>query len=93
MLHSASTQPWWRAKYYRLTASGRRQLAIEASAWERVWAPTSCRILRRRHGDAFDEPPQCERNLERRHRQPHQLSDGAAQDAYELQGKAHHEQD
>ena len=25
-----------RAKYYRLTASGRRQLAIEASEWERM---------------------------------------------------------
>jgi transcriptional regulator len=25
-----------RAKYYRLTASGRRQLAIEASDWERM---------------------------------------------------------
>jgi transcriptional regulator len=25
-----------RAKYYRLTASGRRQLAIELSAWERM---------------------------------------------------------
>src|SRR5436190_11134528 len=25
-----------RAKYYRLTPSGRRQLAIEASAWERM---------------------------------------------------------
>jgi transcriptional regulator len=27
-----------RAKYYRLTASGRRQLAIELSAWERMSA-------------------------------------------------------
>jgi PadR family transcriptional regulator PadR len=27
-----------RAKYYRLTASGRRQLAIEASEWERMAA-------------------------------------------------------
>jgi PadR family transcriptional regulator, regulatory protein PadR len=27
-----------RAKYYRLTASGRRQLAIEASEWERMSA-------------------------------------------------------
>lgn len=27
-----------RAKYYRLTASGRRQLAVEASAWERMSA-------------------------------------------------------
>jgi transcriptional regulator len=25
-----------RAKYYRLTSSGRRQLAIEASEWERM---------------------------------------------------------
>jgi PadR family transcriptional regulator PadR len=25
-----------RAKYYRLTASGRRQLAVEASEWERM---------------------------------------------------------
>jgi PadR family transcriptional regulator len=25
-----------RAKYYRLTASGRRQLALEASEWERM---------------------------------------------------------
>lgn len=25
-----------RAKYYRLTASGRRQLAIETSEWERM---------------------------------------------------------
>ena len=25
-----------RAKYYRLTPSGRRQLAVEASAWERM---------------------------------------------------------
>ena len=25
-----------RAKFYRLTASGRRQLAVEASAWERM---------------------------------------------------------
>lgn len=25
-----------RAKYYRLTASGRRQLAIEAGEWERM---------------------------------------------------------
>jgi PadR family transcriptional regulator PadR len=25
-----------RAKYYRLTASGRRQLAVEASDWERM---------------------------------------------------------
>ncbi len=25
-----------RAKYYRLTASGRRQLAVEARAWERM---------------------------------------------------------
>jgi hypothetical protein len=25
-----------RAKYYRLTASGRRQLAIEAREWERM---------------------------------------------------------
>src|SRR5688500_6263931 len=27
-----------RAKYYRLTAAGRRQLAIEATAWERMAA-------------------------------------------------------
>ena len=27
-----------RAKYYRLTASGRRQLAVEASEWERMSA-------------------------------------------------------
>jgi PadR family transcriptional regulator PadR len=27
-----------RAKYYRLTASGRRQLAIEASEWDRMSA-------------------------------------------------------
>jgi transcriptional regulator len=27
-----------RAKYYRLTATGRRQLAIEASEWERMSA-------------------------------------------------------
>ena len=27
-----------RAKYYRLTASGRRQLAIELNAWERMSA-------------------------------------------------------
>jgi transcriptional regulator len=27
-----------RAKYYRLTTAGRRQLAIEASAWERMSA-------------------------------------------------------
>ena len=27
-----------RAKYYQLTASGRRQLAVEASAWERMSA-------------------------------------------------------
>jgi transcriptional regulator len=27
-----------RAKYYRLTSSGRRQLAIELSAWERMSA-------------------------------------------------------
>jgi DNA-binding PadR family transcriptional regulator len=25
-----------RAKYYRLTASGRRQLAVEAGEWERM---------------------------------------------------------
>ena len=46
-LHRLEHQDWidaeWgiselgrRAKYYRLTASGRRQLAIEASAWERM---------------------------------------------------------
>jgi PadR family transcriptional regulator PadR len=27
-----------RAKYYRLTASGRRRLSVEASAWERMSA-------------------------------------------------------
>jgi PadR family transcriptional regulator PadR len=46
-LHRLEHQAWieaeWktselgrRAKYYRLTASGRRQLAIEASDWERM---------------------------------------------------------
>ena len=30
-----------RAKYYRLTASGRRQLAIEAGEWERMAAAIS----------------------------------------------------
>src|ERR687891_489310 len=46
-LHRLEHQGWieaeWRtselgrrAKYYRLTASGRRQLAIEASDWERM---------------------------------------------------------
>jgi PadR family transcriptional regulator len=46
-LHRLEHQAWieaeWsiselgrRAKYYRLTASGRRQLAIEASEWERM---------------------------------------------------------
>jgi PadR family transcriptional regulator PadR len=46
-LHRLEHQDWieaeWgiselgrRAKYYRLTSSGRRQLAIEASAWERM---------------------------------------------------------
>ncbi len=46
-LHRLEHQEWieaeWRiselgrrAKYYRLTASGRRQLAIEASEWERM---------------------------------------------------------
>jgi PadR family transcriptional regulator PadR len=25
-----------RAKYYRLTAAGRRQLAVESDAWERM---------------------------------------------------------
>jgi PadR family transcriptional regulator, regulatory protein PadR len=48
-LHRLEHQGWidaeWRvselgrrAKYYRLTASGRRQLAIELSAWERMSA-------------------------------------------------------
>ena len=46
-LHRLEHQGWidaeWRvselgrrAKYYRLTASGRRQLAVEASEWERM---------------------------------------------------------
>ncbi len=46
-LHRLEHQAWieaeWgvselgrRAKYYRLTASGRRQLALEASEWERM---------------------------------------------------------
>jgi transcriptional regulator len=46
-LHRLEHQDWieaeWktselgrRAKYYRLTAAGRRQLAIEASEWERI---------------------------------------------------------
>jgi PadR family transcriptional regulator PadR len=46
-LHRLEHQGWidaeWRvselgrrAKYYRLTASGRRQLAVEASDWERM---------------------------------------------------------
>jgi PadR family transcriptional regulator, regulatory protein PadR len=46
-LHRLEHQDWieaeWsiselgrRAKYYRLTSSGRRQLAIEASEWERM---------------------------------------------------------
>jgi transcriptional regulator len=46
-LHRLEHQTWieaeWktselgrRAKYYRLTASGRRQLAIESSEWERM---------------------------------------------------------
>jgi len=26
----------WRAKYYRLTRSGRRQLAVESRQWERM---------------------------------------------------------
>jgi transcriptional regulator len=30
-----------RAKYYRLTASGRRQLAVEVSEWERMSAAIS----------------------------------------------------
>jgi PadR family transcriptional regulator, regulatory protein PadR len=48
-LHRLEHQGWidaeWRvselgrrAKYYRLTSSGRRQLAIELSAWERMSA-------------------------------------------------------
>src|SRR5262245_3723505 len=48
-LHRLEHQGWidaeWRvselgrrAKYYRLTATGRRQLAIELSAWERMSA-------------------------------------------------------
>jgi len=48
-LHRLEHQGWieaeWRvselgrrAKYYRLTASGRRQLAVEASEWERMSA-------------------------------------------------------
>ena len=48
-LHRLEHQGWieaeWRvselgrrAKYYRLTASGRRQLALEASEWERMAA-------------------------------------------------------
>ena len=34
-----------RAKYYQLTASGRRQLAIEASEWERMSAAIA-RVLK-----------------------------------------------
>ena len=34
-----------RAKYYRLTASGRRQLAIEATEWERMAAAIG-RVMR-----------------------------------------------
>jgi transcriptional regulator len=48
-LHRLEHQGWieaeWRvselgrrAKYYRLTVSGRRQLAVEASEWERMSA-------------------------------------------------------
>ena len=34
-----------RAKYYRLTASGRKQLAIEADGWERM-APAIQRVMK-----------------------------------------------
>jgi transcriptional regulator len=34
-----------RAKYYTLTASGRRQLAIEASEWERM-STAICRVMK-----------------------------------------------
>lgn len=51
------------------------------------------RSSRRRRGKAFDEQPQRDRNLERGHRYPHELSDGAAQDACELQRKPHDKQD
>jgi PadR family transcriptional regulator PadR len=40
-----------RAKFYRLTAAGRRQLTVEAGKWERL-AGAIARIMKPRRGEA-----------------------------------------
>ena len=53
----------------------------------------SRRLSPRRRRDALDDQPHGEHHLEGEHRHPHQLRDRTAEDADELQGNAHHDQD